>query len=117
MKYETKVQKSRLNGWGATSTIELEKISDTETRILEFSTYKNSTTASVHVLNKSGALESKSFMMFQDYSERIERPKVSRATEKTILAAHHEAMKDAQKHLDAANLQYGTKAAFMTEKA
>ena len=108
MTYTTKIEKSTYNGWNAETLIELEKISDTETRFLDISTSKGHTIASAHILKDEPerGFTSKNFIMFQDYRQTVCKNDIKRNTEKAIEAAHAEALKLIQPHIEAAKAQY-----------
>lgn len=105
--YTTKIEKHIYNGWTAETTIPLETLAEGE-RVLEVTTLKHhgvkvATTATVFIQKE----RSKETIIFQDYRETVAVAVVSRATEKSVLAAHEKALEMIQPHIDAAKAQYG----------
>lgn len=105
--YQTTTSKG-LNGWKSETVINLEKISDTATRILEITTYKGYTNASVSILKNepSSNFTSKEHVLFEDYNERVCKNDVKRATNKSIEAAHKSALTSIPPFINAVLAQY-----------
>ena len=109
--YTTKTTNCYINGWNATTQIELEPCKDgydkPAKRVLEFTTTKGisglSTNASVCIINSEG---NKSFIMFEDYNKTVMLFPKKRASEKTMKECHALASEKFADHLAAVKIQY-----------
>ena len=72
-------------------------------RILTFTTSKTGTIASV----SEHYTQATCSMLCEDYLQTVTRAKVSRATEKALIAAHVTAQPQFAAHIEAAKKQYG----------
>lgn len=103
MTYETRIEKSRFNGWTAKTEIPLETFKDESEggkecqRVFRVSTSKGNggqvtTFASVCVNVPCDGYAMQKHALFGDYARTIARHAISKATEKAIRDAHNAAL-------------------------
>lgn len=102
MTYTTQIEKDYSGKLSAKTAIELGECIDDDSgklaqRILSVTSSKSrggiGTIASVHILVDEGEFQVRKFTIFQDYQKTIANTPCKRVTEKTLTAAHDEAMK------------------------